>query len=308
MDFRQIEYFLATCSYESITDAAKNLHMSQQALSRSIASLERDLNCTLFLRTAKGIEMTTEGQYLFNELSPIVTQYHEHVSLATAHLTNKPVELPFYSCPGCLLNISAKLIIDFCAENPNIKLDMHEGTDMGCEEFLRADKRNFGLMLAPEWKHKQLHDYIVIKTVPSYLFVAQDHPLANRSSVSLRELKGERMLSFGKSSYYNDILNHNLRHFDFTLKPYYESADISQLCSLVIEGRGIFICNRRIYDEFRHEKLAIVPLAERILDYEMAFVFQSYAELHPAAKKFISYVQQNLLEKPIEPTYLPTVK
>lgn len=300
MDFKQIEYFLTTCSYESITDAAKNLHMSQQALSRSIANLESDLNCTLFLRTVKGIELTAEGRFLFDELFPIVTQYHEHISLATAHLTNKPIELPFYSCPGCILNISPKLIIDFCDENPNIKLDMHEGTDMACEEFLHIDKSNFGLMLAPEWKHKQLHDYIVIKTVPSYLFVSKEHPFVNRSSVSLRELKGERMLSFGKSSYYNDILNHNLRHFDFTLKPYYESADISQLCSLVIEGRGIFICNRSIYNEFRHEKLAIVPLAERILDYDMAFVFQSYTELQPAAKKFISYIQQNLLDKPFE--------
>ena len=51
----------------SITLAAKELSISQPAVSQSIHQLERNLGCTLFQRTARGMKFTAEGDLLFME-------------------------------------------------------------------------------------------------------------------------------------------------------------------------------------------------------------------------------------------------
>ena len=51
MELRQLRYFLEVCQYGSILQASRHIFLSQQALSRAIASLEQELGLTLFLRT-----------------------------------------------------------------------------------------------------------------------------------------------------------------------------------------------------------------------------------------------------------------
>ena len=67
MDTKQLKYFIAVCQSRSITNAAESIFISQQALSASIAKLEKELQTTLFVRSAKGVEPTKDGLYLLSE-------------------------------------------------------------------------------------------------------------------------------------------------------------------------------------------------------------------------------------------------
>lgn len=64
MEFRQIQYFIKLSESTSISQAAKELFISQQALSKSIKNLESELNTRLFLRTNQGIKLSKSGVYL----------------------------------------------------------------------------------------------------------------------------------------------------------------------------------------------------------------------------------------------------
>ena len=75
MEYKQIEYFIETCNHRSITKAAESMFISQQALSRSIAKLEDSLNCKLFNRTVKGITLTDEGKYLYEQFNPVIMNF-----------------------------------------------------------------------------------------------------------------------------------------------------------------------------------------------------------------------------------------
>lgn len=55
MELRQLQYFMQICESGSILKAANNLYITQQAVSKSIAALERELGASLFYRTAKGV-------------------------------------------------------------------------------------------------------------------------------------------------------------------------------------------------------------------------------------------------------------
>ncbi len=221
-------------------------------------------------------------------------KYHDTARQTEAYLGKRPVRLPFCAAPGIIRNLSPELLITFSEQHPNIQLEMIELNDMQCEDYIHEDKRRFGLMVAPEWKHRQKHDYIMIKTDPSYLLVHKDNPLAACPSVSLGMLRNEQVLALDKTSYYLEDLNHAVEPFNFSIKPFYETADVTQLCGLVNKGKGVLLSIRQVHNELAYTNVVMVPLDERTFDYSIAFIFQDYDVLDTAAKQFIQFIIENI--------------
>lgn len=63
---RQLRYFIQIADLGSLSRAADTLALSQSALSRQLAALESQLDCALFIRTGRGVELTEAGQRLLD--------------------------------------------------------------------------------------------------------------------------------------------------------------------------------------------------------------------------------------------------
>lgn len=64
MELRTLRYFLAVAREQNMTEAANVLHVTQPTLSRQMADLERELGCTLFVRTNRATMLTADGMRL----------------------------------------------------------------------------------------------------------------------------------------------------------------------------------------------------------------------------------------------------
>ncbi|MDR2356940.1 MAG: LysR family transcriptional regulator [Oscillospiraceae bacterium] len=289
MEFRHIEYFVRACGYRSLSEAAKSLFITQQALSRSVRLLERELGCALFERTARGITPTKAGQYLFGKFRPIVSGFHDAAAQAAASIGGIRMKrrLQFSSAPGVIRNLSPGLLLSFRERHPELEMDVLEMSDAQSEMYIRADKSRFGLMAGPEWLHARKHDYIIIKTEPTYLLVHRANPIADLPIVSLAALKNERVLALNRNSYFQEVLNSVVAPYHFSIEPYFESGDVMELIELANKGAGVLLCIRQVYEESSLREAALVPLAERTFDYCVAFVFQEYEALEITTKEFI---------------------
>lgn len=78
MDYRHLKYFLEVASQKSFSKAARNLHISQSAISRMIKSLEDEIGVTLFIRNAKTVELTAPGTIFLNYAKRCVFSF-EHL-------------------------------------------------------------------------------------------------------------------------------------------------------------------------------------------------------------------------------------
>ena len=61
MTIQQLKYILAVAEVGSITEAAKQLFISQPSLSNSIKETEKEAGITIFIRSRTGITLTKEG-------------------------------------------------------------------------------------------------------------------------------------------------------------------------------------------------------------------------------------------------------
>ena len=72
MEIRVLRNFLVLAERKTVSDAAKELYMTQPNLSRQLADLEKELGCVLFERNGKRLAITNEGRYLKRQARKIV--------------------------------------------------------------------------------------------------------------------------------------------------------------------------------------------------------------------------------------------
>lgn len=72
MDLRQLRYFLAVAEAKSFVNAAGNLYISRQAISKAIGQLESELEVELFLRDSNGSALSPAGEYFYERVRKII--------------------------------------------------------------------------------------------------------------------------------------------------------------------------------------------------------------------------------------------
>ncbi|MBR4863929.1 MAG: LysR family transcriptional regulator [Oscillospiraceae bacterium] len=75
MTFQQLQYLLAVQRNGSISQAAKELFITQSAVSNTLAALEKELNCRIFTRSASGLMLTPEGGQIVSYAKRICENY-----------------------------------------------------------------------------------------------------------------------------------------------------------------------------------------------------------------------------------------
>ena len=74
MDFKTLEYYRKIYEKRSIRQAAAELYISPQGLSRTLYALEEELQVRLFERSVKGLEPTRAGDYFYQEAEKLLME------------------------------------------------------------------------------------------------------------------------------------------------------------------------------------------------------------------------------------------
>ena len=74
VNFEYYRIFYYVAKYRNFTNVAHALHNSQRIITRAMNCLEREIHCTLFIRTNRGVRLTEEGEKLFRHVSAAMMQ------------------------------------------------------------------------------------------------------------------------------------------------------------------------------------------------------------------------------------------
>lgn len=149
INFEYYKIFYYAAKYKNITKAAAALGSNQPNVTRILKLLESQLNCRLFIREARGISLTKEGEILYS-----------HVEIAYRHLLNAQEELFRQdSLNGGTVEIGATetalhlflldALHDFKTEYPATKIKIHNHTTPETIKHLISGKLDFAVITAP---------------------------------------------------------------------------------------------------------------------------------------------------------------
>lgn len=238
MDTRAIRCFLQVYEKRSIHQAAKVLFLTPQGVSRIIGVLEGELQARLFVRTPKGVVPTREGDYFYEHSRSFSAQLLR-LQLGIQELKRQQQGLRVgFSC-GVLHVISIEKLQGAAARHPEFRLEWAEDFNENILELLQEGTLSCGFCVgsrAPEGFFRR-----ELFQAPVEAVVYPGHPLYDRDSLSLEDLKGEPLLCLNEHfSIYHNVVE---RCGDFGFTPHFavktmESSLIYQFCQ---EGRGIGI-------------------------------------------------------------------
>lgn len=125
VDFELYRIFYYVSKNKNITKASEELFISQPAVTQQIKKLEDILNLKLFYRSKKGVELTEDGETLFNSIKDAV----ETLNLSKEIFNSENV-IRIGSGNAVLKYNVSKYIIEFNKKFPNVKFEIfHERTD-----------------------------------------------------------------------------------------------------------------------------------------------------------------------------------
>ena len=189
MEIVQLNYFKAIAQYGSFTRAADVLHVTQSALSRSIAALEQDIGFPLFERKGNHIFLTMDGEACLTAAIEALNMLSSTVDAtrARAGLEYGAVRI------GIAESVFLKNIIrDFLLEHPNVHIFCKILSEGQIRRSLEEGEINFAVTrerpVGPKIQWEEIFSDRMMVRFPA------DHPLAGRDGVHLSELSEDHFI------------------------------------------------------------------------------------------------------------------
>jgi DNA-binding transcriptional LysR family regulator len=186
VEIRSLRHFTALADALNYRVAAERLHLSQPALTRSIAALERELGVRLFDRDKRHVALTVDGVELLERARQVLLDTERLATAAGAIRARHTREVRVAVYGNALAELTHPIIEAFCERYPNASLrvydaDFHRGLDplFSGEYDLALLRENTGVPALVT---------VPIFTEPAFVALWTGHPLAGASCVDVAEV------------------------------------------------------------------------------------------------------------------------
>ena len=191
-ELRHLRSFLAVADERSFSAAARRLHLTQQALSRSVQQLERELGAALFDRSARPIALTPAGEAMLAAAQRSIAAADEAFDVARrTGRGDAAVPLRVDISSGGI-ETGAAIVRRLRRTHPDIVIEQVEvGVRRGVE-MLRRRELDAVLGIVDDG-----HDDVVVELVrrePVLVAMAADHPLAAEDAIPVARLAEVELL------------------------------------------------------------------------------------------------------------------
>lgn len=203
MTLQQIRYVSEISKYGSISKAAHELHVAQPHLSSTLKNLEKELGITIYSRTRKGVELTSEGKEFLSYANSLLVQEEKILELY-AQNTIQPLFRFTLSTQRYPFIIKAFYEF-FDAHNPETyEVHLREANMYNVINDVFNKKSEIGIIFISHATEGFMTKYLalkniefnMIKQITPCVFFRKTHPMATKDAVTLEEMSQFPFASF----------------------------------------------------------------------------------------------------------------
>jgi DNA-binding transcriptional LysR family regulator len=245
MDLHQLRCFVAAAEELHFGKAAHRLEMLPSALGRYIRLLEEDLGTRLMTRTTRNVTLTEDGTLLLDEARGLLAQADALATRFRHRGRKKAATLRVGAIDSAAAGLLPVLLHDFRERRPDVAVQLVEDKSIRLLPRLLSGRLDLAFVRPPEHPDKRL-ELLLLFHETAVVAVADDHPLAARRSVTVKDLAAQRLIVPERRS--------RPHSHDLTIKLFAEAglqAHVAQLAEekqtiigLVAAGLGVAIVPR----------------------------------------------------------------
>ena len=300
MNFINLQYFLVVAKELNITSAAKKIHISQQALSQHIRSLEEELETELFARTPR-LQLTPAGVCLANASSRILDLKESAITEIQRINHQQPQKLRLGISQARSEQLLPNILPKFCAENPQVVIELLEGGADVTQPELELGNLDLILLVRPDYPNFTQVELIYeeLYVVASYsLFYQHFGEQTDAIIARLREkfdfsyLRNMPLIMLRKSSTIRSIFENFLAEKEIVPRILLENANVQTSLTLAQSGVGVTLYPdlflRQHTSRFTHSNALYFPVGRYG---PLVACYNPKYPLTPAAASFLSCIK-----------------
>ncbi|MVX65855.1 LysR family transcriptional regulator [Clostridium chromiireducens] len=290
LDLNLYKVFFIVSKYKNISHASEVLYVSQPAVSKSIKTLENALGVKLFLRSSKGVTLTSEGEVLYNHIENGFDEFLLGERLIEK-LKNKDMGNIVIGVSTAIgKNYLVPKLESFIKIYPNFKINIINRPTIDTVQLVQEDKIDLAIVGPPQnddnlqfVKLSRIHDILVAS--PGYL--------KKLSYTSLEDLfnRGSFMLLENPNVTRNHIDNY-FSNQNVNIIPDIEASNMDFLIECAKIGLGITsVIKEFILEDLKNKKLKEITLDTPIPQRHIGVIYKNASNLSIASKTLIDYLK-----------------
>ena len=282
--------FYTVANTGNISKAAKELYISQPAISKSIQKLEESVGCKLFSRSSRGVVLTDEGKLLYEHVSEAfetLTMGEEKlkrsIELGVGHLK---IGVSSTLCKYLLL----PYLKEFIRQNPHISISISCQSTNDTLKLLEDNKIDIGLIGKPE-NLKNIH-FDFLEEIEDIFVAAKDY-LRNLKSRGIQKdhiLQSSTLMLLDKNNMTRQYIDDYLQENQIIIKDSIDISDMDLLIDFARIGVGVAcVIKNFVREDLENGTLVEIPLGFPIHKREVGFAYKTTTKPSKSLAEFIHF-------------------
>lgn len=251
LDIKQLKYFIEIANTRNLSQAARNLFVTQPTLSFTIKKLEAELNTRLFDQHDKSYNLTQSGKLLYNRGEKIVNDFDTLVN-RIQHMKSDSKEVIRLGLTILFAVQYMQQISSFIATHQNVDLIITQNGSRKIQEMLVTDELDIGLVSFPNTQSNAISIEALHTSTKGYnvhVVVPESNPLSSKKELKFEDLKEQRFSTLNENFMLGQMLLDRSRHLGFEPNIVMQHDDLQVLlyslksldsiCLLPIEYKAI---------------------------------------------------------------------
>lgn len=260
MNTEQLNYFIITAKHLNFSAAAKELYVTQPAISHQIAALEKELNAKLFTRTTRHIQLTRSGELFLEDAKRILDM--EDLSRQRIQLANTAVDTTLriaYLLEPCR-SFLPRLLQQFHRQYPHVKLQLTRMVGKMLRESVETGQYDLYFSMEKDLNISPL-SYRRLFTDQYHLICSPNHPCTGTNKIDFDKLATETffMMTPDAGPFITREAQQILRENKITHSQIEYLSTMEEILFLVESGVGVSILPGKS-QHFYQSSLVYIPL------------------------------------------------
>ncbi len=296
INLNHLHYFYEVARHGSFTRAARELLVSQSALSVQIRALESSLGSRLFDRRSGGVVLTDAGQRafavaerVFADVDQLISDFRQSGRLLAGAVSIGTVNsIGIYVLPAILTKYRAKY------PDVRIHIDFRE-SERVMDQLIQGKT---DLAVVP-WE-RSYPDLNAIPLTRQKLFIVApaDHPLARADQVNPRDLEAHPFVGYHEGMHTRAMIDALFKRMSITVHYVVESTNAATIKHMVMAGMGLgFLPESAVSSEIRRGQLVRLEVPLLVISQDVTLYLRKNRTLPRAAVGFVEFLKEYFAPK-----------
>lgn len=293
LDLITLQLFVAVFEEGTLTRAAAREAIAVSAASKRLMELEQVLGVSLFVRRAKGMDLTAAGETLLHHARQMLFNVEKMGLELGEHSHGVRGYVRMLANLSAIIQFLPEDLRDFSALHPEVKTDLEERPSNGVVQGVLDGVADLGIC-SSDTDTKGLPS-VTYRPDKLVVLMPADHPLATRHTLAFAETLDSDYVGLHAASSINMRTHAAAREAGKMLRLRIHVPGFDAMCRMVQANMGIGILPQKAYELFGHALgLHAVPLTDAWSDRRLILVVRDEAQLSPVSRLLFEYLRRPL--------------